>query len=95
MGLTPTDAAAAFLVDGPQHVRDAAGAELPGHYHAWFTDPAGERFERYLTDTGRATILDRLDRGMTSFTAFELEEWTVAPHIDALLARYDAEAGEG
>ena len=55
MDLTPSDAAAAFLVDGPQHVRDAAGAELPGHYHAWFTDPAGERFERYLTDTGRAT----------------------------------------
>lgn len=95
MGLSPEDAAAAYLIDGPQHVRDAVGAELPGHYHAWFTDLEGERFERYMTDTGRASILDRLDRDERSFTAFELEEWTVAPHIDALLARYDAEAGEG
>ena len=94
MGLPPDDAAA-FLVDGPQMVHDDVCAELPGHYHAWFTGPASERFERYLTDMGRAMILDRLDRGLRSFTTYELEEWTVAPDIDALLARYDAEAGEG
>ena len=83
------------LVDGPHAVIDQANHRLPVHYHAEFAGPGDERLERFLTDEGRATLLNAVDRGGRTFTAAELEEISAARDIDALLARYEEEAGEG
>ena len=40
-------------------------------------------------------MLDAIDHGRQEFTDTELEEMSVEPRMDALLARYDAESGVG
>jgi hypothetical protein len=82
------------LVDGPGHVVDE-DAPIRMHYRATFSGPGGETIERYMTDGGRATLLDAIDRGKREFTSAELHEMSVPPDMDALLTRYDEEAGVG
>jgi hypothetical protein len=84
-----------MLEEGPEHVLAPEGSALPGFYRATFTTPAGERVERFLSDGGYGAVLRRRSEGNTTFTAAEFEDWTVAPDLDAIEARYDAEAGQG
>lgn len=89
------DAAARYsLRSGPELIVDGEEGPLPAHYRAAFTSPDGE-LERFLTEGGRAAMLDALDRGQRSFTRTELDEMTVEARMDALLKRYDEEAGVG
>ena len=74
---------------------DGDESPLPAHYRAEFTSPDGERLDRFLTEGGRAAMLDAIDRGQDRFTRAELDEMTVEPSMDALLTRYDEEAGVG
>lgn len=84
------------LMEGPSHARHDGSSLLSGFYRAEFVrTPDGQRLTRYLTDKGRAKMLHRVDRGQHEFSEEELEEMTVAPDIEVLEARYDAEAGEG
>ena len=81
--------------EGPNHVVLEGPSLLSGYYEAEFTDLNGERHTRYLTDKGRAEVLRRIDEGQREFSDEELQEWTVAPDIQALEARAGKEAGEG
>jgi dihydrofolate reductase len=82
------------LLEGPDHVIDES-APIKLRYHAWFTGPDGAAHERYLTDGGRAALLDAIDHGKREFSAGELHAISVPPDMDALVARYDQEAGVG
>ena len=83
------------LVEGPHDARTPEGNPLASYHHAGFSTDQGERFTRFLSDKGNAEILRRRGEGEVTFSLEELERWTVPPDMDALLARYDAEAGEG
>jgi len=83
------------LDEGPEHVLAPEGSALPGYYRATFATSSGERLERFLSDAGYGAVLRRRSEGTTTFTAEEFEDWTVAPDLAAIEARYDAEAGQG
>jgi hypothetical protein len=83
------------LQDGPTHVTLQGPSLLSGYYSVAFTTDDGARMTRYLTDKGRATMLERIDADQRQFSEEELEEMTVEPDLKALEARFDAEAGEG
>jgi hypothetical protein len=83
------------LVDGPSFVADESDEPLPGHYRAEFRSSEGELLQRYLTEGGRAHLLDAIDEGRAEFTHDELVESTVEADMEALLARYDEEAAVG
>jgi hypothetical protein len=83
------------LEDGPTHVPDAVDEALPGHYEAGFRAADGSVVQRYLTDKGRAWLLRRLDEGDAELSDEELQERTVEPDLDALIARMEHESGEG
>ncbi len=85
-----------YRVEGaPRHVLDGDGAPLPGHYEAGFVTEAGTRVGRFLTDKGRAWLLAALEQERRELTQDELDEHTVEPDLDALLARMERESGEG
>ena len=79
----------------PSHVLDPEDAPVPGHYEATFLTEEGEETRRYLTDKGRTAVLRMLAAGTDRFTREELEEHTVEPDLGELVARMDAESGEG
>jgi hypothetical protein len=79
----------------PTNVADDGPAPLPSHYVAELTTSEGERVRRYLTDKGRAAVLRRMDEGQESFSRDEVEEFSVEPDIEALVARMERESGEG
>ena len=83
------------LDEAPSHRVDAAGERLSGHYEAVFVTDDGERLTRFLTDKGRAAILQRMDEGQSEFSGDELREFTVEPDMEVLLARTEHESGEG
>jgi hypothetical protein len=83
------------LEDGPTHVPDAGEEPLPGHYRAEFRAPDGSIVHRYLTDKGRAWLLQRIDEGRRELSTDELRDVTVEPDLDALVARMEHESGEG
>jgi hypothetical protein len=84
------------LVDGPNHVLAPADWPVPGYYRAVFATEADDApIERFLTDAGYGAVLRRTGQGSDAFSAEEFEDWTVAPDVMALQARYDAEAGQG
>lgn len=83
------------LVEGPHDALAPEENPLASYHHAEFSTDEGERLTRYLSDKGNAEILRRRGEGEVTFSLEELESWTVPPDMDALLARYDAEAGEG
>jgi hypothetical protein len=83
------------LVDGPTHTKAPGDTALPGYYRATFATEDGERVERFLTDAGYGAVLRRRGDEDPSLSADELEDWTVAPDLTALQARYNAEAGQG
>ena len=79
----------------PSHVLDPPGSPLSGHYEAVFLTDAGDEVRRFLTDKGRTAILRMLADGTDRFDADALSEHTVEPDLEELLARMDAESGEG
>jgi hypothetical protein len=79
----------------PTSVRDEDSGPLPSHYVAEFTTTDGQRVRRYLTDKGRAAVLRRIDDGQHVFSPDEVEDFTVEPDIEALVARMERESGEG
>jgi hypothetical protein len=83
------------LKGGPTSVRDEGSGPLPSHYVAEFTTTDGERVRRYLTDKGRAAVLRRMDAGQAVFSLVEIQDLTVEPDIEALVARMERESGEG
>ena len=83
------------IVEGPNHSRAPEASPLVGYHHAVFANEDGERLTRYLSDAGFAAILRRQGEGATTFSHEELVRWTVPPDMEALEARYDAEAGQG
>jgi membrane-associated phospholipid phosphatase len=85
-----------FLLSGPSHVRAATQSPLSGYYRAEFADSVrGRRLSRYLTERGRAEMLDRIDHGQREFSEDEVADMTVEADLGELEARYEAEAGEG
>jgi len=83
------------LVEGPQDARAPEETPLASYHRAVFSTDDGDLVTRFLSDKGQAEILRRRGEGERTFTLEELERWTVPPDMDELLARYDAEAGEG
>ena len=84
------------LLSGPRHVRESTPTRMTGYYSAEFADSRdGSRRLRFLTERGRAELLDRMDGGQRAFSAQELDEMTVRADFEALEARYQAEAGVG
>ena len=83
------------LVTGPEHVLAPESSALAGYYRAVFSSDTGETLERYLTNAGHAEILRRRGTGDPTMSSEEFLQWTVAPDIVALEARYEAEAGQG
>jgi hypothetical protein len=83
------------IEDGPTHVRDDAEDALPGHYEAAFRGPDGSSVRRFLTDKGRAWLLQRLDEGRRELSTDELHDVTVAPDLDALVEKMAHESGDG
>jgi hypothetical protein len=83
------------LQEGPSHATLEGASLLSGYYTAVFATDDGARTTRYLTDKGRASMLDRLDGGQRRFSQEEIEEMTVEADLGSLEARFDAEAGEG
>lgn len=85
-----------YRVEGaPRHVLDGDIAPLPGHYEVEFVTETGTRVRRFLTDKGRAWLLAALEQERPELTQDELDEHTVEPGLDALLARMERESGEG
>lgn len=74
---------------------DGDDEPLPGHYRAEFRSADGSIVPRYLTDKGRAWLLQRIDEGRLELSDEELHEITVAPDIDALVAKMEHESGDG
>lgn len=83
------------LQEGPTHVTHEGPSLLSGYYTVVLTTDDGARITRYLTDRGRASMLDRVDAGQRRFSQEELDQMTVEPDLETLEARFDAEAGEG
>lgn len=83
------------IVDGPRHVTHEDRSELPGHYEATFGTAAGEPFDRYVTDKGRAELMRLIDAGQQTFTPEELEWLTTEPTIEALSTSMTGEGAEG
>ena len=83
------------LEDGPTHVADGEGEELPGHYEAEFRAPDGTVVHRYLTDKGRAWLLQVVDGGRRELSPDELRRNTVPPDLDELVAKMEHESGDG
>jgi hypothetical protein len=83
------------LVEGPTRVLDTGEGRLPGHYAAEFTSGHGASLLRFMTDKGRGELLRRIDAGQRAFSLAELEKLTVAPDLQALETRTEAESGEG
>lgn len=83
------------IEDGPTHVLDAGDRPLPGHYRAEFRAPDGSIVLRYLTDKGRVWLLHRIDEGDVELSLEELHDVTVAPDLDALVAKMEHESGDG
>jgi hypothetical protein len=83
------------LEDGPSHVRDEGGERLPGHYQAEFRASDGTLVLRFLTDKGRAWLLQRVDDGGGDLSSDDLHRSTVEPDLDALVARMEHESGDG
>lgn len=79
----------------PSHVLDGDDAPVPGHYEATFVTDDGRRVLRFLTDKGRTAVLRILASGTDRFSERDLEEHTVEPDLEALVARMAAESGEG
>ena len=91
-----TIALTTFTIEGrPEYVRDRSSSLLSGFYPARFLTDDGRRIQRYLTDKGRAEVLRRLEAGQRELSEEEFDRMTVDDTLDALLARTDAEAGEG
>lgn len=85
-----------LLLSGPCYVRDSSSSLLTGYYSAEFAQSRdGVRSLRFLTERGRAEMLDCIDRGQRAFSTEELEEMTVTDNIGILEARYEAESGVG
>lgn len=85
-----------YRLDGaPANVAHEGSGPLPSHYVAEFITLDGERVRRYLTDKGRAAVLRRMDEGQIVFSSEEVQEFTVAPDIEGLVARMERESGEG
>ena len=85
-----------YRLEGPPtNVVDERSGPLPSHYVAEFTTSEGERVRRYLTDKGRAAVLRLMDEGQRAFSREEVQELTVEPDIEALVARMERESGEG
>jgi len=76
-------------------VPDGAGEELRGHYEADFLAPDGTVVHRYLTDKGRAWLLQLVDGGRRELTPEELRRNTVGPDLDELVAKMEHESGDG
>ena len=83
------------LEDGPTHVLDPGDGGLPGHYQAEFRGPDGTIVHRYLTDKGRAWLLQRIDEGGRELSSEELHEVTVEPNLDSLVEKMEHESGDG
>ncbi len=83
------------LVEGPEHSRAPKGSPLVGYHHAVFATEEGKRLRRYLSDMGVAEIMRRQGTDAATFSIEEFDRWTVPPDMEALEARYDAEAGQG
>jgi hypothetical protein len=83
------------IEDGPTHVVDGAGAPLPGHYEAQFRASDGTVVLRFLTDKGRAWLLQHLDDDSGDLSPEELHRSTVEPDLDALVAQMEHESGDG
>lgn len=92
---TSDDGASYRLIDGPRHVAHEDRSELPGHHEATFATAADERFDRYLTDKGRAELLRLIDAGQHTFTLEEVDWLTTEPTMPALLTSMAGEGAEG
>lgn len=79
----------------PSNVVDEGSGPLPSHYVAEFISSEGERLQRFLTDKGRAAVLRRIDEGQLEFSPDEVQDFTVEPDIEALVAQMERESGEG
>jgi hypothetical protein len=80
---------------GPTHVLDDGDEPLPGHYVAEFRTPDGSVVRRFMTDKGRAWLLQRMDEGRRELSGDELDDVTVPPDLDALVAKMAHESGDG
>lgn len=76
-------------------MHDAGDEELPGHYEAEFRGSDGAVVRRYLTDKGRAWLLQLVDGGRRDLSPDELRHHTVAPDLDELVAKMEHESGDG
>ena len=83
------------LQDGPNHVVDGEDDRLPAHYEATFRGADGSTVRRFLTDKDRAWLLVRLDEGDAVFSDDELASNSAPPDLDDLVARMEAQSGEG
>jgi hypothetical protein len=83
------------IEDGPAHVLDGDGAPLPGHYQARFRASDGTIVLRFLTDKGRAWLLQHLDEDSGDLSREELHRSTVEPDLDALVEQMEHESGDG
>lgn len=83
------------VVEGPEHVLASDETVLPGYYRALFVSDAGDRLERFMTDGGYGAVLRRNGDPDPTMSREEFRAWTVSPDLDALEARYHAEAGQG
>ena len=83
------------LETGPTHVADDGEDPLPGHYEALFRASDGAIVRRFMTDKGRAWLLQRIDEGRRELSVDEFDGVTVAQDLDALVARMAHESGDG
>lgn len=83
------------IEDAPRYVSHGDDLPLAGHHETVLSSRDGQRVVRYLTDKGRAEVLRMLEDGRTELTRDDVEEHTVEPDLDALLARMEREGGEG
>jgi hypothetical protein len=81
--------------DEPRYEFHGDGLPLPGHYETELSTEQGQRLVRYLTDKGRAEILRMLADGRHELSQAEVDDHTVEPDLDALVARMVREGGEG
>ncbi len=79
------------LEDPPSNVVDEGSGPLPSHYVAEFISSEGQRLQRFLTEA----VLRRMDEGQLEFSPDEVQDFTVEPDIEALVAQMERESGEG
>lgn len=85
-----------YVIGGePAFVLHGDDDRIPGHYELLLSTSTGHRVTRFLTDKGRATILQIMDEGRRELTQTEFDDHTVEPDLDALLERVVREGGEG